>query len=125
MERTVRVDLGLVIADAELVELGYGRDRSLRMVFETGVFLPDYLVEVMFTETVAFRLQAAEYSIDGNDQCDDFTYEVLDSAWLAVHLEQNYVGAEAQLRHFKFSFAGSSPTLEVLCGAVSHRRAEG
>lgn len=125
MERTVRVDIGLVIADAELVELGYGRDRSLRVVFETGVFLPDYLVEVMFTNAVAFRLQEAEYSIDGNDRCDDFVYEVLDSAWLALHRQQNYVDAEVHLRHFKFSFAGSSPTLEVLCGAVSKRKVNG
>lgn len=125
MEHTVRVDIGLVMADAELIEVDYGRDRSLRVVFETGVFLPDYLVEVVFTDAVAFRLQGAEYSIDGNDQCDDFTYEVLDSAWLALHREQNYVDAKAHLRHFKFSFAGSSPTLEVLCRAVSHRRVSG
>ena len=120
MERTERVDLGLEIADAGFIELSYSfRVRSLTVVYLSGVG-PERLVEVLFADTAAFRLQEAEFSIGQDDPCDDFTYEVIESTWLATHVMQNYVEPEAHLRHFKFSFAGSSPTLEVLCGSVTH-----
>lgn len=122
MDRTVQVDLGLEIADSDFRELSYSRrERILKIIFMTGLEQPEHLVEVTFTDAVAFRLQEAEFSIGGNDPCNDYTYEVLDSTLLAKHLGAGYVYPQQNLRHFKFSFGGSTPTLEVLCGSVSHR----
>lgn len=117
-ERTVRANLGLDVADSEFRELAFNNfTKSLKVLFMTGIE-GERLVEVLFEDAVAFRMQEAEFYIDDNDRWDDFTYEVLDSRWIATHVAQHCEFPARSLRHFKFSFGGSGPTLEVLCQKV-------
>ena len=61
-------------------------------------------VEVLFRDVIALKWQMAASLLDG--ERDDCCYEILDSKWIALHLEQESIPSSHSYKHYRFNFAG-------------------
>lgn len=68
-------------------------------------------VRVLFKDCVAVKWQNADST--GPEDRDDCTYEIQNSEWLKLHLDQRMVEPEEKHRHFKLCF-NAAGVLEVI-----------
>ena len=61
-------------------------------------------IEVFFADPIAFKWQMAEAFHAG--EREDSCYEIINSEWLALHLQQGEVSESEGYRHYKFNFNG-------------------
>ncbi|MCP4447968.1 MAG: hypothetical protein GY811_21925 [Myxococcales bacterium] len=87
-----------------------------RFTFEQGRVELDYVdwqdkpVKIVFDDAAAVRWQDADLA--GPQERDDCAYEILDSEWLSIHLDQN--AAEPEHRHLRLCF-NACGVFDVIC----------
>jgi hypothetical protein len=67
-------------------------------------------------DTLAFRWQEAEYTLSDQER-EDSTYEVMDSAWLRQHEDQNMTWEGSTFHHYKLNF-NAAGILEMICSEI-------
>lgn len=109
MTRIEPFNPGFSTADAEYPEI-HAAAGSLHLTFKDW---REQIVHVEFTEVCAFRWQEAE-SLLPNEPFDG-SCELLESPWLAEHVEQGIILLQgSQYRHLRFNF-NACGQLQVLC----------
>jgi len=99
---------GFSTTDASLPEL-HLVGGSLHLIFKNW---QDKAVQVHLDDVIAFNWQSDEIQADG-DPMDD-TWEVIDSLWLALHVQAGVIPLAADYRHLCFHF-NACGQLEVIC----------
>lgn len=69
-------------------------------------------VQVQFDDVIAFKWQSDEIEADG-DPIDN-TWEVVESKWLAQHVQAGVIPLDADYRHLCLNF-NACGRLEVIC----------
>ncbi len=85
-------------ADAEYPEI-HQQEGDVILRYEDW---QEQIVEIFFTDPVAFRWQMAEPLLEG--ERDDSCYEVINSKWLLMHLTENVISKSEGYKHYKFNF---------------------
>jgi hypothetical protein len=106
------VDLGFSVADGERIEVAY-EAQSLRVSF---IDWQEKRVTFVCRDTLAFRWQEAEYTLSDEER-NDSTYEVMDSAWLRQHVDQNMTWEGSTFQHYKLNF-NAAGILEIICSKI-------
>jgi hypothetical protein len=106
------IDLGFSVADGEKIEVRY-QSQTLRVSFVDWQEEP---VSFVCHSTLAFRWQEAEYTLSDQER-NDSTYEVVDSAWLQQHQEQHMTWEGTTFHHYKLNF-NAAGILEMICSKI-------
>lgn len=107
MERAEIIDTGFSTADTEFPNIQVD-EGDLVLKFKDWQEIER---EVFFPDTVAFKWQMIETFIDGEEY--DRSHIIIDSEWLAEHVNQGEIGAQEKYKHYKFNFNGNGQ-LEVI-----------
>jgi len=59
-------------------------------------------IEVLFIDAIAHKWHMIEFFLEG--ERNDSIYKILDSNWLAEHLNQEVIRSMDKYKHFKFNF---------------------
>ncbi|MFA0294330.1 hypothetical protein AB4487_23580, partial [Vibrio splendidus] len=92
------IDTGFSTADAEYPEI-FQVDGDVILKFRDW---REEKVEIFFADPIAMKWQMAESSLNG-ERCDS-CYEIEQSNWLKLHIDQDEVSESEGYKHFKFNF---------------------
>ena len=106
------IDLGFSVADGEKIELSY-EVQTLRVSF---LDWQEKQVSFLCRDTLALRWQEAGYTLSDQER-DDSTYEVIDSAWLRQHKDQSMTWEGPTFHHYKLNF-NAAGILEMICSNI-------
>jgi len=95
------------VADAENPKFSYTGDE----LYLSFVDWHEEEVRVVFKNCVAVKWQNADST--GPEDRDDCTYEIHNSEWLKLHLDQRMIEPNEKHRHFKLCF-NAAGVLEVI-----------
>lgn len=107
MEYAKIIESGFSVADAELP---YVNMNGGDLVLKFKDWQENY-IEVCFLDVVAFKWHMIEMLIDGEEHAK--SHVIINSEWLAKHVEQEVIGAQENYQHYKFNF-NENGQLEVI-----------
>ena len=111
------IETGFSTADAEFPEI-HQVDGDVVLSFRDW---QERLVEVFFSDHIAFRWQMAEILQD--KEKDDSCYEILNSSWIDLHIKQGIISQSEEYKHYKFNF-NSCGQFEILAQSYTVKRRE-
>ncbi len=115
MEQAKLIQPGFSTADAEYPDI-HQEDGDVVLKF---IDWQENLVEVFFAEVMAFKWQMAEVFYEGEDR-DDSCYEIINSKWLKLHMQQSMAADSEEYKHYKFNFNGCGQ-FEILSTSFSKK----
>ena len=113
MEVAIKANLGFSTADAEEVQFSYD-NQNVILKFIDMHEIP-HIIKI--NNAIAVKWQEADSL--GPEERDDMAYEIKNSNWLNLHLEQNIVPHNKGYKHYKLCF-NAAGIFEVLCTEVKN-----